>query len=130
MRFILSGGCHPDGVSGRRCTPFLGHAVAAGQADVGLGIELAARANQLDFVPLVREDYFLVCLKSALSLPSTQALLSILRSDAWKETLGRMPGYMPFHSGEVLAMSRMLPWWRFSGVKSRQARSLGPASSG
>ncbi|ALM42492.1 hypothetical protein SFR_5877 [Streptomyces sp. FR-008] len=26
----MSGGCHPDGVSGRRRTPFLGHAVAAG----------------------------------------------------------------------------------------------------
>lgn len=93
------------------------HAVAAGQADAGLGIELAARANQLDFVPLVQEDYFLVCLKSALELPSTQALLSVLRSDAWKATLGRMPGYMPSHSGEVLAMSRMLPWWHFPGAK-------------
>lgn len=97
------------------------HAVAAGQADVGLGIERAAHANHLDFVPLIQEDYFLVCLKAALELPSTQALLSILRSDAWKETLGRMPGYRPFHSGEVLAMSQMLPWWHFPGTKRHRA---------
>lgn len=97
------------------------HAVAAGQADVGLGIELAARANQLDFVPLVQEDYFLVCLKSALSLPSTQALLEILRSNAWQEALGRMPGYTPSRSGEVLAMSRVLPWWHFPNAKRRHA---------
>ena len=41
-------------------------AVLAGQADAGLGIEATARGRGLDFVPLVTEDYHLVCLQSAL----------------------------------------------------------------
>jgi len=97
-------------------------AVAGASADAGLGIESAARARNLDFVPLVREDYFLVCLKTALELPATQALLAILRSDAWQARLARMAGYAPSNSGEVLAMSRMLPWWNFSRPKRRAAK--------
>lgn len=93
------------------------HAVVSGSADVGLGIELAARRQGLDFVPLVQENYFLVCLKSTLDLPATQALLAILRSDAWQQKLSRMAGYEPSQSGEVLAMHRVLPWWDFARKK-------------
>ena len=62
-------------------------AVAAGQADAGLGIELAARSRGLDFVPLAHEDYHLVCLKSALEQPAIQALRATLhragRTSRW-----------------------------------------------
>lgn len=99
------------------------NAVASGSADAGLGIEVAARAKNLDFVPLVQEDYFLVCLKSALELPSTQALLGILASPAWQAKLAAMPGYAPSRSGEVLAMSQVLPWWHFPRKKKRRQES-------
>ncbi|MCD0503037.1 substrate-binding domain-containing protein [Bordetella petrii] len=95
------------------------HAIASGSANAGMGIEAAARGHQLDFVPLVQENYFLVCLKSTLDLPSTQALLAILRSGAWQALLSAMPGYVPAHSGEVLSMRRVLPWWSFP-TKKRQ----------
>jgi putative molybdopterin biosynthesis protein len=97
------------------------HAVASGNADAGLGIELAARTHGLDFVPLLQEDYFLVCLKSTLDLPATQALLGILRSEAWQKKLAGMSGYEPSKSGEVLAMHRVLPWWNFPDKKKRRA---------
>ena len=100
------------------------HAVASGSADTGLGIELAARSQGLDFVPLVRENYFLVCLKSTLDLPATQALLGILRSDAWQQKLARMAGYEPSQSGEVLAMHRVLPWWDFPRKKKPRAAAV------
>jgi putative molybdopterin biosynthesis protein len=29
--------------------------------------------------------------------------------------LAQLPGYAPMQSGEVLSMSRVLPWWRFGG---------------
>ena len=95
------------------------HAIAAGTADAGLGIEPAAREHHLDFVPLVQEDYFLVCLKSTLDQPSTQALLGILRSPAWQAALSAMPGYAPAQSGQVLSMRRVLPWWSFPPRKTR-----------
>ncbi len=99
------------------------HAVAAGSADVGLGIELAARSNHLDFVPLVQENYFLVCLKSTLDLPATQALLSVLRSEDWTRKLARMAGYTPWNSGEVLAMHKVLPWWNFAPKRKAKAKA-------
>ncbi|OZI16394.1 substrate-binding domain-containing protein [Bordetella genomosp. 7] len=89
------------------------HAIAAGTADAGLGIESAARQHHLDFLPLVQESYFLVCLKSTLDLPSTRALLDVLRSAAWQAALARMPGYAPAQSGQVLSLRRVLPWWSF-----------------
>lgn len=93
------------------------HAIASGHADVGLGVEPDLRGHALDFIPLVRENYFLVCLKSTLDQPSTQALLAILRSAQWQAALSSMRGYEPLQSGEVLSMHRVLPWWTFPTQK-------------
>ena len=88
-------------------------AIATGRADAGFGIEAGAQALALDFVPLAEEQYFLACLKSNLAQPATQALLDLLRTGAWQHSLSALPGYTPARSGEVLAMNRELPWWRF-----------------
>lgn len=93
-------------------------AVAAGAADAGLGIEWAARSRHLDFIPLVWEQYYLVCLKSALTQAPTQALLQVLRSTTWQAQLRALTGYEPLRSGEVLAMHRVLPWWTFRKKKT------------
>lgn len=90
------------------------HAVASGEADAGLGIEVAARAAGLGFVPLVQENYHLVCLKSALQDPAIAALQAVLQSAAWQQKLAATPGYTPQHSGEVLSLRAVLPWWNFS----------------
>lgn len=90
-------------------------AVASGQADAGIGIEASARSRGLDFVPLVEEAYFLACLKSTLEQPATRALLALLSTAVWQQRLAALPGYTPMQSGEVLSMSRVLPWWRFGG---------------
>ena len=96
--------------------------IAAGQADAGLGIEAAARARGLDFVPLVNEDYHLVCLKSALEEPAVQALCSVLQSPDWPALLLQLPGYQPAERmGQVQAMSRLLAWWKYRGEKKPRA---------
>jgi molybdate transport repressor ModE-like protein len=86
-------------------------AVTSGTADVGLGTEYAARSQGLGFVPLTEERYLLVCLKTALDQPGVQRLLQRLRSRAWHDRLGSLPGYAADHCGEVAAMKRLLPWW-------------------
>jgi molybdate transport repressor ModE-like protein len=105
----------------RHCEPShaaVAQAIAAGQADAGLGIEAAARARGLDFVPLVQEDYHLVCLKSALDEPAVQALCKVLRGTDWQDQLAQLAGYQPAEkSGQVLAMSRLLPWWTYRRQK-------------
>jgi molybdate-binding protein len=89
------------------------HAIAAGSADVGLGIEVAARAHGLDFVPLLAESYHLVCLKSALDDPAIMALMLLLKSADWQARLATLPGYTPWQSGVVQSLRRVLPWWDF-----------------
>ncbi len=88
-------------------------AVASGEADAGLAIEPAAQAAGLDFVPLVQEDYYLVCLKSVLEQPPVQSLRTLLAQPAWLARLNALPGYQAERSGEVLSLSQQLPWWRF-----------------
>lgn len=95
----------------------IAQAVAAGAADVGIGIEVAARARGLDFVPLVQERYHLACLKASLDQPATQALRTLLQTPDWRTHMQALPGYTPLHCGEVLAMSAVLPWWRFARPK-------------
>ncbi len=92
--------------------------VAAGMADVGLGIEQAAHARGLDFVPLATERYHLACLKSSLEQPATRALRELLQTDEWITQMSALRGYQPWHCGEVLSMSTVLPWWNFAQRKS------------
>lgn len=89
-------------------------AVASGAADAALGLEAAARAEGLGFVPLVDEEYFFVCLADALELPAVRALREVLASPAWRQATSLRAGYAGTPAaGQVLSLTRALPWWRF-----------------
>jgi putative molybdopterin biosynthesis protein len=92
-------------------------AVASGRADVAFGIEAAALAKGLAFVPLAQESYFLVTLHTSLGHPQVASLLTLLRSPAWQQTLGAIPGYAAHRSGEVLSLRQVLPWWSYRKAK-------------
>lgn len=117
----LQHGLGEDDIVGYRHTESshaaVAQAVAAGLADCGLGTEAAARARGMDFVALVDERYHLVCLKSALEQPAIVALRGLLASAAWQARLAALPGHAPAQCGEVLAMSRLLPWWQYRSAR-------------
>jgi putative molybdopterin biosynthesis protein len=92
--------------------------IASGQADAGLAIESAALSSGLDFVPLASENYWLVCLKSALESLPVQALRKHLASPEWQNTLHEMLGYQVNQSGNVHSLRKELPWW---ALKPRKA---------
>ena len=102
----------------------LAEAIASGRCDVGLGIESTARARGLGFVPLLHEHFHLVCLKSALDTPATQALRDLLQEQAWRDALNALPGYAAQSSGHVQSLSALLPWWTFK--KNKQADPATP----
>lgn len=104
-------------------------AVASGVADVGPGIEAAARQFGLDFIPLIAEDYYLVCLKDALEHPAVLKLRAALEGAAWAQALAGLPGYEPARSGEVLSLTQALPWWHFRVAKAARVRQQTPASA-
>ena len=99
----------------------LAEAIASGRCDVGLGIESTAHARGLSFVPLVQEQFHLVCLKSALDTPATQALRDLLQDQAWTQIIDSLNGYSSESSGEVQSLSKRLPWWTFKRTKKAQA---------
>lgn len=86
--------------------------IAAGQADTGLGIASAAAHHGLDFLPLLQEHYWLVCLSDALDSPAVQKLQQILASPAWGNAVSALAGYRcDTDAGQVLSLRRTLPWW-------------------
>jgi putative molybdopterin biosynthesis protein len=107
-------------------------AVASGLGDAGVGIEAAARAFGLDFIPLVEEEYFLVCLKEALEHPAVIKLCQVLQDPAWPRLLEGLAGYGASQPGEVLSLTKALPWWHFRHPKEAAAlpgtTALAPAA--
>ena len=92
-------------------------AVASGRADAAFGIEAAARAKSLTFVPLAQESYFLVTLQSSLAHPHVATLLGLLGTPSWVQTIDSIPGYSAQRSGEVLSLRKVLPWWNYRKPK-------------
>ena len=88
-------------------------AITQGAADCALGIEAAATAQGLGFIPMAQERYALVVHRETLAEPATQALCKLLRSAAWLRELEALAGYSALDSGQVLRMTQVLPWWDF-----------------
>lgn len=79
-------------------------AVARGMADVGLGTEKAAlQVDEVEFVPLHQERYDLVLYRNDLERSNFQTLLSILRSQEFKEEVNGLGGYDTSRMGEIIA---------------------------
>jgi putative molybdopterin biosynthesis protein len=76
-------------------------AVAEGQADVGIGLEAAALAYNLDFVLLTREQYDLVIPEEHFASPAIQQLVGWLRGNAAQDRFASLGGYEGGDSGVV-----------------------------
>jgi molybdate transport repressor ModE-like protein len=67
--------------------------VASGMADAGFGVETAAHRFNLDFIPVIREQYFLACNAKALATPMIASVQAVMASDAFKATVAGFAGY-------------------------------------
>jgi molybdate-binding protein/DNA-binding transcriptional regulator YhcF (GntR family) len=74
-------------------------AVAEGGADVGLGIRGAARAYDLEFVPIATERYELAIPERLLDQPSVRAVLATLADDDFRRTVAELGGYDTSETG-------------------------------
>jgi len=75
--------------------------IASGRADAGIGVAAAAAQYDLDFVPLVRERYYLAVREALLVSPAVAALRQSLKGPVFQELVGRMAGYDAQHAGEL-----------------------------
>lgn len=76
--------------------------VAEGMADVGLGIFSAARAFNLDFIPLAKERYDIIIPKEFLFYPGIQTLLNLITTEKFKSKVLSLGGYDLSQSGMVI----------------------------
>ncbi len=95
---------HLDGHD--RCAP--GHlavaeAVRTGLVDAGIGVQAAAVAAGLDFIPLGEERYDLVVPNHFLDLAGVVALLDVMRRPGLREQVEALGGYDAAMMGEATA---------------------------
>ncbi|RUA18425.1 MAG: molybdopterin biosynthesis protein, partial [Clostridia bacterium] len=77
-------------------------AVKNGAADAGLGILSAARALDLDFIPLFQESYQLIIPEAHYEGVLLAPLLTIIRSDDFRQTVAALGGYDVSGMGEIV----------------------------
>ena len=98
----------PDGIQGYQQDEYTHMAVAvailSGKVDVGLGIKSAARALGLDFVPLVEERYDLLIPGEMLATPMIQAMLAVINTPLFKQTVEALGGYSTRETGNMVPL--------------------------
>jgi putative molybdopterin biosynthesis protein len=75
--------------------------VLSGAADCGMGIYAAAKALNLEFIPMVREQYDLIIPSEHLENPNIRELIKTIGSDSFKKRVSELGGYDPLKSGEL-----------------------------
>lgn len=94
---LADGGIDAAAINGFGTAEFTHAAVAAyvasGMADVSFGVETAARRFDLDFIPVIGEQYFLACERSAVDTPLLLAAQAAMASDVFHQVLATLPGY-------------------------------------
>ncbi|HQT80638.1 MAG: hypothetical protein B7Z60_05395 [Ferrovum sp. 37-45-19] len=79
----------------------VGAYIASGKADVGLGVETAAKLFGLDFIPLYAERYFYVCNESLLNDSRFTPILSTLYDADFLQAMGQLTGYSAQYTGRI-----------------------------
>ncbi|WP_404365515.1 substrate-binding domain-containing protein [Marinobacter sp.] len=82
--------------------------VAAGMADVGFGVEAAARQFGLGFMNLATEHYLLICHEDRLHQHIISELLALMRSPDFVDEIVKQPGYAPDHCGEIGTLAEFM----------------------
>ena len=77
-------------------------AVLSGTVDVGLGIYAAAKALDLDFIPMVTEQYDLVIPQIFIDMEQMQILLDIINSGVFKKRVEALGGYSTIKTGTII----------------------------
>ena len=99
-------GIDPSGISGyeREAATHMAvaAAVAGGSADAGLGVLSAAKALELDFIPIGDEEYDFALPAEYLELDQVRAFIEILKSADFHQKLEELGGYSESRCGEIV----------------------------
>jgi molybdate-binding protein len=124
---LRTSGVVADTVTGYNTEEFthlaVGGTVAGGLADVGFGVKAAASQFGLDFIPLIRENYFFACRNETLERAAAQRFVAMLGAEPFRNMVARLPGYDASASGEIVEIERALAVAPVRGARRARARS-------
>ena len=99
-------GLNPEDIIGYRHEEFTHMAVAvavlSGTVDTGLGIYAAAKALDLDFIPVVTEQYDLIIPLAHFESENIQFVLAIINSREFKRRVEELGGYSTEKTGRIV----------------------------
>jgi putative molybdopterin biosynthesis protein len=111
-KMLADGGIDRGEISGYYTEEFTHLAVAAaiagGVADVGLGIEAAARKLKMDFIPLFHEDYYLLAKRETIEREDVQRIIAVLKTEGFREIVAAFPGYEASVAGSVVTLDDVM----------------------
>ena len=103
-------GLSPDDIVGYENDEYTHMSVAvsvlSGRADAGLGIHAAARALELDFIPVVTEEYDLVIPDRFYKTQKVQILLETIQTKSFQDRVMSLGGYSTEHTGQIIYQSK------------------------
>jgi putative molybdopterin biosynthesis protein len=106
---LTEAGLSPEEIIGYEREMFSHLAVAAevkgDTKGAGLGIYPAAKAMDLDFVPVADEEYDLLMTKSFYESESGQLLIGIIQSEGFKQQVDKIGGYVVVENAEPKSLS-------------------------
>ncbi|MBU4179169.1 MAG: molybdopterin biosynthesis protein, partial [Actinobacteria bacterium] len=79
-------------------------AVSGGTANTGLGVLAAARALGLEFMPLGRERYDLLVLRSFEGSPGHRTLVRVLSDTEYRGEVEALGGYDLGEAGRIISL--------------------------
>jgi putative molybdopterin biosynthesis protein len=104
-RLLEEAGIAPDAVRGYGTEEHTHLAVAAtvatGRADAGFGVHAAAAQFALDFIPVLREDYWLALRSATLASLPAKRLVEALAGKPFARVARKFPGYDLAGAGSV-----------------------------
>ncbi len=112
-RLLQEAGVAPENIRGYGTEEYTHRAVAAtvaaGGADAGFGVHAAAAELALDFVPILRERYWLALRRAEAGTPAAQKLLEALAGKPLARIARRYAGYDFEGAGEILSVEQAFP---------------------
>lgn len=112
QRMLQEQGIEPNEINGYYTEEFthlaVAAAIASGVADVGIGIEAAARRLKLDFIPLFVEDYYLLGKRETIERTDVESIVSSLKSQEFAQQVRGIPGYDTSRTGEISNVSDLI----------------------
>lgn len=77
-------------------------AISTGMADIGVGIEKAAKIVGIDFIPLITERYDLVMIKNDSTELLINTVKNILSSSQFRKEIDSLGDYDTSITGEII----------------------------